>query len=302
MRFRKANVPFPISVVKGRLRLSGLSDAQVSEIVQESVNKIKSIPDPTEENLLNLVRSSLESSRKPVRDSFEILTRYEELRRESKEIPPVVVVLEGASATGKSIIALEIVHDLVATRFISSDTVRQVLRSTMSEEMYPELHCHTYQAHLHRQTGPDDLHSVVRGFLAQCDIVVPQITNMIERIIAEGTTGVVEGVHILPGEIQGLSPGVVELLINPNDATHQAMFTNKHAAGKLRTVSEDLETRNKEYEGTRAIQNYMLKLAQEANVPVVEMNSFEESTISISKMIVKSVRKLVVEFEGASKQ
>jgi 2-phosphoglycerate kinase len=125
---------------------------------------------------------------------------------------------------------------------------------------------------------------------------------MIERIIAEGTTGVVEGVHILPGEIQGLSPGVVELLINPNDATHQAMFTNKHAAGKLRTVSEDLETRNKEYEGTRAIQNYMLKLAQEANVPVVEMNSFEESTISISKMIVKSVRKLVVEFEGASKQ
>lgn len=302
LRFRGSDVPFPLSIIKGRLRLSGLSDKQVSEIVQDAVSGLKSTENPTEEILLNLVRNTLESSEDSACDNFETLTKYEKLRGESHEIPPIVVILEGASATGKSIIALELVHDLVATRFISSDTVRQVLRSTMNEEKYPELYCHTYQAHLHRQTGPDDLDPVVRGYLAQCDIITPQITNMTKRILSEGATGVVEGVHIIPGMLQSLSPGVIEVLINPNDETHKAMFTNKHDAGKLRTVSEDIETREREYEGTRAIQKYMMKLADDANISVIEMNSFEETTISISKIIVESVRKLGADFEGASKQ
>lgn len=295
LRFRDTDVPYPLSVIKGRLKLSGLGEKQVSQIMDVVLNKVKSITNLSEDNLLDVVRNSLGSSEGFVIDNFEVLTRYEKLRGQSHEIPPIVVVLEGASATGKSIIANEIVHDLVATRFISSDTVRQVLRSTMNEEDYPELYCHTYQAHLHRQTGPKDLDPVIRGYLAQCDIITPQITNMTERIVSEGATGVVEGVHILPGMLKSLSLGVIEVLINPNNETHKAMFTNKHDAGKLRTVSEDMETREKEYEGTRAIQNYMNTLAQDAKVPIVEMNIFEDATSSVNEIIVDSIRKILKE-------
>ncbi len=301
LRFRGVDSPFPLSVIRGRLRLSGLPDIQVSDIVQDVVSKLSSTVNPTEETLLNLVRNSLESCNNSIRDTFETLTKYEEMRRVSHEMPPIIVVLEGASANGKSIIALELVHDLVATRFISSDTVRQVLRSTLNEEEYPELYCHTYQAHLHRQTGPEDLDPVVRGYLAQCEIITPQITNMTERILSEGASGVVEGVHIIPGELQKLSPGVIEVLIHPNDETHKTMFLNKHITGKLRTVSEDIETREREYEGTRAIQRYMMKLSQDANLSIVEMNNFDEATTAISKIIVATIRKLVAEYEGASK-
>ena len=297
LRFRDADVPFPLSVIRGRLRLSGLPDMRASEIAQDVVSKLSSIENPTEEILLNLVRNSLESLQDSIRDNFETLTKYEQMRRESHEIPPIVVVLEGASANGKSIIALELVHDLVATRFISSDTVRQVLRSTLNKEEYPELYCHTYQAHLHRQTGPEDLDTVVRGYLAQCETIAPQITNMTERILSEGASGVVEGVHIIPGELQKLSPGVIEVLIHPNDETHKTMFLNKRITGKLRTVSEDIETREREYEGTRAIQRYMMRLAQDANLSIVEMNNFDEATTAISKIIVATIRKLVAEYE-----
>ena len=301
LRFRGAEVPFPLSVIKGRLRLSGLPDKQVSDVMQYVVSRLNSTANPTEEILLNLVRNSLESSNDSIRDNFETLTKYEEMRGEYHEMPSIVLVLEGASANGKSIIALELVHDLVATRFISSDTVRQVLRSTLNEEEYPELYCHTYQAHLHRQTGPEDLDPIVRGYLAQCDIITPQITNMTERILSEGASGVVEGVHIIPGALQKLSPGVIEVLINPKDETHKTMFLNKHNAGKLRTVSEDIETREREYEGTRAIQRYMMKLSQDANLSIVEMNNFDEATIDISRIIVETIGKLVEEYEGASK-
>jgi 2-phosphoglycerate kinase len=300
LRFRGADVQFPLSVIKGRLRLSGLVDNQAADILQDAVIKLKATVNPSKEILLNLVRKSLESNKAFVRENFETLTKYENLREESHEIPPIVVILEGASATGKSVIASELVHNLVATRFINSDTVRQVLRSTMNEEEYPEIYCHTYQAHLHRQTGSENLDTIVRGYLAQCAIITPQVTSMTERLLSEGATGVVEGVHILPGMLHHLSPGVIEVLINPDDATHKIMFTSKHSAEKLRTVSEDIETREREYECTRAIQDYMVSLAQDSNIPIVDMMSFEEATRDISEIIVGSVRKLVADFEGAS--
>ncbi|MHA2026018.1 MAG: hypothetical protein ACW98U_08970 [Candidatus Thorarchaeota archaeon] len=296
LRIKDTNVPYPLSVIKGRLSLSGLPDMRISEIMREVVGKMESSNNPTEETLLSFVQEFLESNGQNVREDFETLTRYERMRADDIEIPPVVVILEGASATGKSVIALKIVHDLVATRYISSDTVRQVLRSTLKEEEFPEIFGHTYQAHLHRQTGPSELDPVVRGYLAQCEVITPRIREMIQRILEEGTTGVIEGVHIIPGELKEWSPSIIEVLINPNDETHKSMFMSKHNAAKLRTVSENTTTREREYEGTRAIQEYMSKLAKSANVPLVEMNNFEDATSAISKIIVESVRMLIAEY------
>lgn len=299
VRYRDADVPYPLSVVRGRLKLSGLSEKLAVDIIDNICDVLKN---PTEESILQLARESIDTNNPSIVDNFDTLSKYEILKGESNNIPSIVVVLEGASATGKSIVGLEVVNNLVATRFISSDTVRQVLRSTMSKEDYPELYCHTYQAYHHRQAGNEDLDPVIRGYLAQCDIITPQIIGMTKRIISEGVTGVVEGVHILPGMLQKISPGVIEILIHPNDETHRAMFTSKHTATKLRTVTMDIETRESEYASTRMIQNYLLILAQEAKVPIVEMNDFEEAIISVSKLVVESVRRLVSDFEEESRQ
>lgn len=296
LRIQDTDVPYPLSIIKGRLSLSGLPDLRISEIMRDVVGSIESSKNPTEERLLSLVRESLESEGQNVREVFDTLTNYEKMREDNIEIPPIVVILEGASATGKSIIALKLVNDLVATRYITSDTVRQVLRSTLKKKKYPEIFSHTYQAHLHRQTGPTELNPVVRGYLAQCEVITPLIKTMVQRILEEGTTGVVEGVHIIPGELKEWSPGIIEVLINPDDETHKSMFMSKHNAGKLRTVSENTETREREYEGTRAIQEYMAKLAKSANIPIVGMNNFEDATSAISKIIVDSVRELMVDY------
>ncbi|MGD9396608.1 MAG: hypothetical protein PVJ05_09295, partial [Candidatus Thorarchaeota archaeon] len=209
------------------------------------------------------------------------------------EIPTIAVVIEGASATGKSLIALELMHDLTATRFISTDTVRQVLRGMMSEDQHPELFCHTYQAHIHRQAGPSDLAPVVRGFLAQCELISPHIETMAKRVIEEGAIGVIEGVHIQPGILQNMSSGVIEILINPNYETHRAMFSSKHEIGKLTTVSDDKTVRRKEFEATRAIQEFMIEEAQKSDVSIIELTSYEEIYQNISTLIVSRVRNLI---------
>jgi 2-phosphoglycerate kinase len=293
LRLQDKEVPFPLLTIKGRLRLSGLNDQAISEVMHNSTV----FTCETEEALLNYVRESLNSYESKVSTNFETLTKYEESRRESAELPTIVVVLEGASATGKSLIALELMRDLAATRFISTDSVRQVLRGIMSKEEHPEIFCHTYQAHVHQQAGPSDLDPVLRGFLAQCEIITPHIETMTENIIAEGTVAVVEGAHILPGSLQSLSSGVIEVLINPDAETHKAMFAGKHSMGKLRTVSEDITIRDREFEATRAIQEYMLESAKKETVPVIVLTDYDEARISISALIVSVVENLLASLE-----
>ena len=287
LRLRDDVVPYPLFTIKGRLRLSGLNDRSISEVLKESV--VENIE--TEAALLSHARESLESYNHEILANFDTLTKYENFRGENLQIPAIVIILEGASATGKSLIALELMRDLTATRFISTDSIRSVLRGIISEETHPELFCHTYQAHTHRQSGPENLDPIIRGFLAQCEIITPHIRSMTEKIIAEGTIAVVEGVHIIPGTVQGLSPGVIEIL------THKAMFAGKLSQGKLRTVSEDVSVRVKEFDATRAIQMYMIEAAEKNKVPILELINYDDIREKISALIITRVRKLLSSFE-----
>lgn len=276
----------------GRLRLCGLNDQVISEVVHDtSVMDIE-----TEAALLNHIQDSLESYPE-VKTNFQTLTQYEKLRGENPKLPAIVVILEGASATGKSLIALELIRDLTATRFISTDSVRMVLRGIMSEEKHPELFCHTYQAHIHRQAGPETLNPILRGFLAQCEIITPHIETMTEGIITEGANAVVEGVHIQPGTLQKLGPGVIEVLINPDPRTHKAMFAGKHNLEKLRTVSEDMSIREKEFKATRAIQEFMIDSAEKADVPIVPLTGYDETRVTIASLIISRVRNVLMSLE-----
>ena len=276
--------------------MSGLNEQAISEVMNEvSLAGIES-----EEGLLNQIRNSLCSFENSINHNFETLTKYEKLRGESSNLPAIVVTLEGASATGKSLIALELMYDITATRFISTDSVRQIIRGVVNQEMYPELFCHTYQAHTHRQVGPTDLNPVVRGFLAQCEIITPHLVAMAERVIAEGAIAVLEGVHLEPGVLQGLSPGVIEILINPDTETHRAMFASKHAVGKLKTISENMSVRKNEFEGTRAIQEYMIKIAKTSNIPIVPLTGYDEARREIASIILSKIEKLLNSFEDGA--
>jgi 2-phosphoglycerate kinase len=225
--------------------------------------------------------------------AFEILTRYEDLRRSSADIPPVIFILEGASSTGKSMIALEMIFNLGVTRILSTDTIRQVLRSIKDENKHPELFCHTYQAHIHKQVGSENLDPILRGFLAQLEHIDPFVKSGVQKFINEGTDALVEGVHIIPGALEGLSVGVIEILIDPDAKTHEEMFVSKYRSGKLRTVSKDEAIRINEFQAAKMIQEYMIEQAKAKNIHTIPFNDYENAVSSISRIIVKKVEDLV---------
>ncbi|MHA1637711.1 MAG: hypothetical protein ACTSUB_06815 [Candidatus Thorarchaeota archaeon] len=286
-------IPYPLAVIRGKLKLSGLSDVEAFNLISIVEKKLESIQGiPKSETLLQITEDSLSSLHEDASRNFQILREYE-IRRVKKDIPPIILAIEGASATGKSMLAIRMIDNLSATRIISTDTIRQILRTSFSEEVYPELFCHTYQAHQYKQVGPENLPDVVRGYLAQCQVIHPTIHEMVSRISLEGVTALVEGVHIIPGKLKDLKPGVVEIIINPSKDDHRAMFTSKHLAGGLTTVSSSEESRFIEFEATRDIHEFMIDQARETNTQIVELGEYREAEDKICELVIQTIEYII---------
>jgi 2-phosphoglycerate kinase len=293
VRVQKDDVPYPLSVLRGRLKLSGLQETEVADIIAGSIAGHLSSNLWTEEDLVKSIEKALEEYPPHLRENFQLLTAYEQARGQSDSSRSLILVLEGASATGKSMLAMELLQDLAATRFISTDTIRQIIRGIYTRQSHPELYCHTYQAYKYRKSGDPSLDPVIRGFIAQAELVMPHVQDLVGRILEEGAIAIVEGVHVLPGSLKSMGANVIEVVTNPSSKTHRAMFLNKHAAGKLRTVSENQSLRTKEYEDTRIIQDYIVACALKYGLPVVEMESYEAAHMEICRLAIERIRNLV---------
>jgi 2-phosphoglycerate kinase len=291
-------IPYPWVVIRGQLRLSGVNPWDVERIVANAVHGLRKRDTVTEDDLVQACRSKIPAKDLAILHSFDVLTEYERLRRERIGPPPVVLALEGASGTGKSLLALTMIFNMAATRIISTDTIRQVLRDFRPKETNPELHCHTYQAYAHRQSGPENLNAVLRGYLAQCELICPQVQKMVQRVVAEGADTVVEGVHILPGDLHNICPSVLEVLVNPAPKVHKEMFITKHLTGKLRTVSENESDRLKEFRAARLIQDYMVECVFKSETEIVGFTDYRQAEDAICQLVVAKIESLVEDFKA----
>lgn len=277
---------YPEIAIRGRLRLSGLSRKRTETIMEQILRNLPEDEYISEGRLFEMLRDGLTAETKR---RFDTITRYHEMRREIPEIPPLFVALEGASGTGKSILALELASILVITRIIGTDTIRQLMRQQTDKNQHPELFCHTYQAHKYKQVGPSSLDKIIRGYLAQCSIMRTEITGLIQRIITEGAFGLVEGVHIIPGQLKKISSSIIEVFIDPEKEIHGQMFISKGVTEKLRTVDKESTKREREFLATRKIHDYMKEQAKENNVPIVNFTDFEKATQELVNLLYERI-------------
>ena len=289
VRIQDQEIPFPLTTISGRLKLCGLSDKATSQILTD----IKQTKLDSEEKIFTHIKDALSKEPRIIQRSFETLNSYEQLRGSSDKVPSLILVLEGASATGKSMLAIDFVHYLSITRFISTDTIRQVLRGIYTKEDYPEIYCHTYQAYTRRQAGDKNLDPVLRGYIAQCEVIGPPVVEMVKLIYSEGASAIVEGVHLEPGSISQIGSGVLEILVNPSKDTHKSMFITKYLAGKLKTVSKDTSIREEEFLSTRKIQDYLISKVKKNKTTIIELESYEDACSIISTLIINKVEQII---------
>lgn len=104
--------------------------------------------------------------------------------------PPRLVLIAGTTGVGKSTVAVQAAAKLGFTRIVSTDAIREVLRSTDPQHEIPRLHRSSFA----RGEAGDP----VLDWRDSCTVVEVGIEASIARARREGIDLLVEGVHLVP--------------------------------------------------------------------------------------------------------
>ena len=216
--------------------------------------------------------------------------RYLVWRRFQEPDRPVVLLLGGATGSGKTSLALEVARRLAIHHVLSTDSIRQIMRIMLSRELVPAIHASSYDAHrmLSRSVAHED--PVIDGFLAQASIVSVGVRAMLDRAVAENASLILDGVSIVPGLLD---------LSEYRDRAHVIFLvvaTLDVAAFRARFEARALESQRAPHrylenlDAILRIQDHFLELADRHDIPIVDNESIDASVLSILKHVAESLR------------
>lgn len=199
---------------------------------------------------------------------------------------PLILLVGGATGTGKSTVATDVAYRLGITRVTSTDFVRQTMRAFFSQEFMPAIHHSSFEAG--RATAADDHEgnqAVIDGFMEQTREVLVGVRAAIDRALEEGWSMVLEGVHLVPGmfpkEIKGAL--VVECVLAIDDAeAHASHFWIRDTDSEgVRPFEKYLDS----FDDIRLIQTYILGRARRHRVPVIENGNIEAAIGEVMELV-----------------
>ena len=132
---------------------------------------------------------------------------------------PLLLLVGGATGTGKSTIATEAAHRLGITRVTSTDFIRQTMRTFFSKEFMPSVHYSSFEARLAltRAEEEESGDAAILGFLDQTRNVLVGVDAALERAATERWSTVLEGVHLGAGHGRNALPGRVRRAVRDRD-------------------------------------------------------------------------------------
>ncbi|CAJ1986577.1 Zeta toxin [Leishmania donovani] len=227
--------------------------------------------------------------------SLRPLSRWSMVCAQQSGRMPVVIFVGGASGAGKSTLASLVASQLRVPNVLSTDTVRQVLRTRLCghEAQFPALFVSTYEAH--KVTADDghvsadngsavphalsaDENAIVQGYEAQCELVLRVLDGMLARLLARRESIVVEGVHLLP---RYLAAKRAELLVSrvacvpvlvriPKADSHLERLC-------IRARGMSMRAQNNRYiasfKAIRTIQAHLVDSVEAASLPVLVLSN-----------------------------
>ena len=216
------------------------------------------------------------------------LRRYRELEELDM---PIIVLIGGATGTGKSTVATEVAYRLGITRVTSTDFVRQTMRAFFSPEFMPSIHYSSFEAGKGLKSVEEEVDALLHGFLDQTRNVLVGVNAAIERSLAEGWSTVLEGVHLVPGMIAPIEDALVVhcILAIDSEETHASHFWIRDIASDgARSLDKYLERLS----DIRYLQDYIVERAEREGVPVIRNNDREGATSAVMELVLGAADRL----------
>ncbi len=278
-------LPFSRGLLATSILATGLEAAEAYAIVADVQRQLedRGCDEVDGDTLVDLTAATIAASA-----GDAAARRYRSWREARHAGRPIIVALGGAPGVGKSTIASRLAVRLGITRTVTTDTIREVLRTVIPESVLPELHASTFETTALDQLGEPALGS----FLRQARSVTGATVAVAARYADEQRSVVIEGVHVLPGFLSrelgrsSANPIVVEqLLILGDEPQHRGHLSARASVEPGRRGQRHLD----HLDTIRAIQATLVELAVEAGVERYDIGSPDDLTQVIVDEIVAAI-------------
>jgi len=278
----------------GRTRLlrfaitAGLDPADALALTEEVEARLASLPpgELTETETEALVSEVLEA-----RFGERAARRYQLTASIRRSERPVVILIGGATGTGKSTLATELAFRLGISQITSTDMVREAMRSVLSREVVPGLHDHSFRG---MALGKDALSNpqerVLAGFRQQADQVAVGIRALVRRAGREAIAMVIEGTHLrppfrryVPADVDAVVAGLV--LAVPSAKKHRKRFPRRALKQPQRQPDAYLDS----FQAVRWIHEDLLAEAETHGAVVVSNSNLDKSVDQIIDVLSRTL-------------
>ena len=226
----------------------------------------------------------------------EVARRYELLRAVRRTVRPVHILIGGVTGVGKSLLASALSYRLGITHLISTDSVREILRSTVPPDLLPTLHTSSFDAWSMLATpegSSEDPTLVLQGFRDQVSRVAVGLRAIQDRNAQEHTSLVLEGVHVVPGYLshpwQNEVIQIPMMLVVEDEKLHKDRFTlrERETSG---VRSREMYVRN--FDKIRLIQSHLLSLAEASGIPVIQGENLDNAVERALEVVLERMQKV----------
>lgn len=216
--------------------------------------------------------------------SPEAADRYLSWRRFENSGIPLIILIGGITGSGKSTVSSELAFRLDISRHQSTDMMREIIRSYLSPQMVPTLKYSSHEAWrglpgAADETGTVSESQVVSGFLSQLSAMKLALESTIDRAIEERHHLILEGVHVVPRELnldtrQGDAVVIPIMLASMKKDLLRKQLKRRGREKNKRQASNNLEN----FDGIWDLQSWLLDEEDKAGTPIVE-NWYLEDTV-----------------------
>lgn len=179
-----------------------------------------------------------------------------------------IIFIAGGTGVGTSTLSLELAKTLDIQTILSTDIVREILRSVFPKGINPALEHSTYSAGQtdHYQSKSEEVKQseIIRGYKMQCVPIEIAISGIIRRAVTENVSMIIEGAHLIPGNLRNsdvynlCQDRLVELLVHlPDEKVHFERLSNR----QFQAPERKMDKYSQNFKEIRWIHDYLKQKA-----------------------------------------